>query len=590
MKKCIKKRLKKIPALILAAALIFACLPASSFASGSFYTSVSSMTLTQGSSSSFTFGASSAVGAFEISTDGGVSASCSSEKWVDNSSVTIKVTGNTVGTGHVYISVYDGADYDGNDLSGKSYTVTVTVKASTTTQATTTAAATETTTEETTVDPELELLCVSVDDEQMYVVKDLSETELPDGFEIEERVYNTVTVQVMVNGDIVLYILENETGGTGYYTYNEETGAFEALKYTTLSGKFCIFLDIPETLEIPYGYCIVEAEVCGFTVQALALESEQESALSEESEDDEESSSEPETDESEGSEEESGSEESTSEGEVKIKAFFTVGESSESTDEDEEAVSEDEDTETSDEESSSEDETEETQAITSIDQMVASSDGHYYVYCLLGEEKVLCDYDSEDEILQRCAAIAEVEDEETGEDAAEADDSEEENIDINLILLIDVIIACVIIVILIIVLIIVLIVKRRNKKDPEFVEDIDLDEEDIFYGEDEGPGKERTKFDIDGFFKEQIEGNINIKDAPADEEIKGDEDKGKEPLPEEPLPEELPADPTNEADAPKEEGPSAPAEGGADEDLDIEDITELLSEEFDKMLKEKGEL
>lgn len=571
MKKNFKNKFRKISAVFLAAAFIFVCLPKISFASGSYYTSVSSMTLTQGSSSSFTFGASSAVGAFEISTDGGVSASCSSEKWVDNSSVTISVTGNTVGTGHVYISVYDGADYDGNDLSGKSYTVTVTVKASSTTQATTAATTTETTTEETTADPELELLSVTVDGTQMYVVKDISDEELPDGFEIEETVYNTVTVQVMVYEDIVLYILENETGGTGYYTYNEETGEFEVLKYTTLSGKFCIFLDIPDTLEIPYGYSVVETEICGFTVEALAIETEDES----------ESETESETESESGTEAENGSE-----SEVEMISFFTVGESLESTTDENEIV-EEEDAETGeDDDSASGDISDDSGDITSIDQMIASSSGHYYVYCLLGEEKVLCDYDSEDDILQRCAAIVAVEEDAVTEVETVAEDTEEENIDINLILLIDVIIACVIIVILVIVLIIVIIVKKKNKKNPEFVDDIDFEEEDIFYGEEKDQSGNGSGFDMDRFFEENIESDIKIEDGSS----------GDNPLEDEP---ESGVSSAGEPEADASEGDDDISEDAGyepvsdkmpEDDLGIEDITEILSEEFDRMLKEEGEL
>ena len=570
MKKNFRNKFRKISAVFLAAAFIFVCLPKISFASGSYYTSVSSMTLTQGSSSSFTFGASSAVGAFEISTDGGVSASCSSEKWVDNSSVTISVTGNTVGTGHVYISVYDGADYDGNDLSGKSYTVTVTVKASSTTQATTAATTTETTTEETTADPELELLSVTVDGTQMYVVKDISDEELPDGFEIEETVYNTVTVQVMVYEDIVLYILENETGGTGYYTYNEETGEFEVLKYTTLSGKFCIFLDIPDTLEIPYGYSVVETEICGFTVEALAIETEDES----------ESETESETESESGTEAENGSE-----SEVEMISFFTVGESLESTTDENEIV-EEEDAETGeDDDSASGDISDDSGDITSIDQMIASSSGHYYVYCLLGEEKVLCDYDSEDDILQRCAAIVAVEEDAVTEVETVAEDTEEENIDINLILLIDVIIACVIIVILVIVLIIVIIVKKKNKKNPEFVDDIDFEEEDIFYGEEKDQSGNGSGFDMDRFFEENIERDIKIEDGSSGDNPLEDEPESGVSSAGEPE-----ADASEGDDISEDEGHEPVSDKMPEDDLGIEDITEILSEEFDRMLKEEGEL
>lgn len=473
-----ENKAKKIPALIMAAFLIFLCvIPHNVFASGSYYISTSSLSVTQGSSTTFTLGATNAVGAFTISTDGGVTASCSGEQWLDNSSVTITVTGNTVGTGHVYISIYDGADYDGNDLSGKSYTVTVTVKSASggTVSETTTVAATEATTtaasssdddddddddgddeEETTGVSEAELLTVEADGVSMTVLKDVSGIDIPEGFEIVETVYNTVTVQTMVYEDITLYVLEDEDGNAEYYTLSD-SGEFEVLKYTLIDGVICIFLDMPDNLEIPNGYILVETEIFGCTVEALTADSQE--------------STEDETDEETDESEEESSEEAGEVSAAEYISFDTVAA--------ENGAAEDE----------AEDETESAQSsVITIDDMVASLTGHYYVYCLYGGQKILFDYDSEEGTFGRCTAlmILEAEDETEAETEAQntAEDTQEED-NYTLILFLGLAAAAVIIIVLVIVLIVVLVRKRTaRKKEEENLDSIFFDEEDIFAGEE----------------------------------------------------------------------------------------------------------
>lgn len=349
-----KKAVKRSSAAFLSAIFIILMIPVNVYA-GSFSVSATSLTLTVGGSGGVTLTADDAVGVYSISTDGGVTASTSaSSSWIEDESVYITITGNTVGTGHVYITITDGTDNDGNDLTGKSFTVTVTVKSAsggTVTEETTVAAeevvttttAAETTTEETTEettteDPEIALLTTTVDDTEMLVLKDISDITLPEGFSIEETEYNTVAVQTMVCDDIRLYILKNTSDGTtDYYTLDETGGEFKKLSYTEISGVgMCIFLEIPDELEIPDGYSLVEAEICGCSVEALVVD---------------------------------GSEEET-ETETETETVTVI-----------------------------------TTSYSAVTDLTASSDGHYFVYCLLAGEKVLCDYDSEQDILQRCVSL-----------------------------------------------------------------------------------------------------------------------------------------------------------------------------------------
>lgn len=464
-----KKNLQKITAILLAAAMLFAVLPAGVFASGSYYVSTTSLTLTSGASSGFYFGAEDAVGAFEISTDGGVSAACSSETWVDCDSVYITVAGDTVGTGHVYVTVYDGADYDGNDLSGQSFTVTVTVKTAsggtqseTTTQAQTqaetktTAASEETEVEEeaTTQEEEEDLLSVSVDGTSMTVLSDLSGIEIPDGFEIADAVYNTETVQTLVCDDIVIYVLEDEDGNTDYFTLDEESGEFEILKYTWVDEKLCVFLNMPENLEIPDGMSLVTALVMGYEVDALVFDEEDDEEADEET--------------SEGTAGDESKDDAAADiSSIETHEYFAVGAGNASGYVQEDG--EDEAQELAADESASEGTEADTSSVT-VSDLISTGEGHFYIYCLLGGEKTLCDYDPEEETIRECTALpVQSGVDETGGTTAPESETTAETVDegddyFTEILFLCLLAACGVIVILIVALIIVLVRKRRKSR------------------------------------------------------------------------------------------------------------------------------
>lgn len=527
-----KRTFRKIFSALLAAVLIAMLMPVGVYASGSYYVSTSSLSLTVGSSGGFSFGAQNAVGAFSISTDGGVSASCSDELWVDNSSVYITVTGNTIGTGHVYITVYDGTDYDENDMSGQSLTVTVTVsepEGDTVYNGTTSSSSSgssssgssssgssnsgsssssdssssgsssaivssseddeeETTSEETTAEEttaeadETELLSVVIDEVSMTVVKDLSEMTPPTGFEIEEAEYNTVTVDTFVCEDVTVYVLEDEDGNTAYYTLND-SGEFEPLKYTEIDGDFFVFLDMPSDLVIPDGYILTSTQVYGFSVVALTVDGE---ALEEEENSEE------------GEEENGADEEDTSETttESEIKAFYSVGAA---LSEEEVSAAEDEDDLIDDQEDG---------LGTEVEDLADSYEGHYYIYCLLNGEEVLCDYDSERENLSACAGLPEIGESAESEVLVVYETLEEEEeasgwagfSSAEKVLLTVLVILGIIAIILAVTLVYVYIKNRKLAKENESfnLDDIDFEEEELFEEdlEDNDNGNTQERRDV----------------------------------------------------------------------------------------------
>ena len=499
-----KNRIKKILAAVLTAVLIVCLIPVSVFASGSFYISATTLVLTVGYTGGVSFGADDAVGFFTIDTDGGISASCSDELYVDDSSVYITVTAESAGTGHVYITVYDGTDYDGNDLSGKSYTVTVIVKedsttaattaqttetttAKSTTQTTTTKSTTQstttkstTTTAETTTEAdddddddnddndedtdeteeltEEELLTVIINNASYTVLKDISDITLPSGFTVEETEYNTVTVETMVLDEYVIYVLEgNVTGRTAYYFLDDETGEFEKVKYTTVDEDICIFLDMPDDLEVPYGYSLVETDMFGYTVEALALDEE---TINEALE----------------AEEELSAEETASESAIEIKFFDTVGAPMSTLYDDDEETS------------AADDEDDETEgytdpilgdvSVTTADVLADSAGGHYFVYCLWDGEEVLCDYDSKEDSISKCTVLLVIEELEEETDIPDESDEEESSGSFSVSLFWIVLIALLVVIAAVVVILSIMLLKRKKHSGAELPYEYDDEDED----------------------------------------------------------------------------------------------------------------
>lgn len=96
-------------------------------ASGSISPSTTSLSIVNGSSTTFKITASNSVGKVDIySTDTSVATVDKSSEFIDNSTITVTVTGKSAGTAKIIVALSDAATYDEEELSG-SYTITVNV-------------------------------------------------------------------------------------------------------------------------------------------------------------------------------------------------------------------------------------------------------------------------------------------------------------------------------------------------------------------------------------------------------------------------------------------------------------------------------
>lgn len=94
-------------------------LPCKVFAAGSLTTSTKNLTITEGSSASFNIKASNAVGRVDISSSNTSIATVStSNVWIENQSVSVKVKGKKVGTTTIVVKKTDVATFDGEELTG----------------------------------------------------------------------------------------------------------------------------------------------------------------------------------------------------------------------------------------------------------------------------------------------------------------------------------------------------------------------------------------------------------------------------------------------------------------------------------------
>ncbi len=107
--------------------LVAAFFPMKVFAAGGVSVSPSSISMNVGESKTFTVTATNAAGRVDVSSNSGNVSVSPSTSWVENGSVTFTVTGNSQGSGVVTVTVVDVATFDGEDLSGQTRAVNVTV-------------------------------------------------------------------------------------------------------------------------------------------------------------------------------------------------------------------------------------------------------------------------------------------------------------------------------------------------------------------------------------------------------------------------------------------------------------------------------
>jgi len=120
--------MNKIKYLITLILIILCIFPKSVLAVGNISVSTSNVNLIKGSTGSFTITADNAAGRVDISSANSSVASVSaSSVFLDMQSETITVTGNSVGTTTIKVLVSDGTTYDDEDITGKLYTINITV-------------------------------------------------------------------------------------------------------------------------------------------------------------------------------------------------------------------------------------------------------------------------------------------------------------------------------------------------------------------------------------------------------------------------------------------------------------------------------
>ena len=102
--------------------------PITVLASGNVSVSTSNLSITKGSTASFTISANNAAGRIDISSaNSGVASVSTSSLFLDMQSTTVTVTGNSVGTTTIKVYAVDVTTYDDEDLTGKTFTINVTV-------------------------------------------------------------------------------------------------------------------------------------------------------------------------------------------------------------------------------------------------------------------------------------------------------------------------------------------------------------------------------------------------------------------------------------------------------------------------------
>lgn len=109
--------------------LLIVLYPLNALAAGNINVSTYNLNVTEGSSASFRISASNAAGRVDISSSNNSIASVSSSSiFLDNQSETITVRGLKTGTTTIKVVVTDGTTYDDEDITGRTYTINVSVK------------------------------------------------------------------------------------------------------------------------------------------------------------------------------------------------------------------------------------------------------------------------------------------------------------------------------------------------------------------------------------------------------------------------------------------------------------------------------
>ena len=110
--------MKRIKCMFLFIMLVFLC-PVIAYASGEINISTYNITIEEGSSATFNISAINAAGRVDItSTNAGIASANISNVWLDNSSNTVEVRANSIGSASIIVTLSDASTYDEEELSG----------------------------------------------------------------------------------------------------------------------------------------------------------------------------------------------------------------------------------------------------------------------------------------------------------------------------------------------------------------------------------------------------------------------------------------------------------------------------------------
>lgn len=102
---------------------------------------------------------------------------------------------------------------------------------------------------------------VSVDGRTMTVVEDLTDVEIPAGFEQDFQAINDNSVVCVRNaaGIPLLYLIDD--AGAGFYVYDSETISFTPFDTITIKGVPYLLLEKPRNIALPKGFAAAEVAV-----------------------------------------------------------------------------------------------------------------------------------------------------------------------------------------------------------------------------------------------------------------------------------------------------------------------------------------
>jgi len=269
------KKIKLFLALIMISGFISAMFPVTSFAAGDVYVSTGYIEIPVGGYGGFYITADNAAGFIEWYGDG--SAYSAGSAYLDsdgNPSTYVEVYGNYAGTTVIEITNIDVATYDSEELYGSNY-VEVYVYEEEQQQEHYDTPSDDT--PKTESDPES--LKVMVGDETYYMLTDLTEIKVPEGFVEKDVTFKTngqtVKGLTFTDENLTIYPLKKKSDNSiSYFTYSEGKEEFKEVPYYIYNDLQYFFLNIPEQYQLPTGYKQAEVKINGFSVPSYVSEDE----------------------------------------------------------------------------------------------------------------------------------------------------------------------------------------------------------------------------------------------------------------------------------------------------------------------------